>query len=177
MILAAVILPILDAFLGESFRVTSALFLILLFPPFADDFEHGSLSSPIFVTKGWMMEYLQDLIDHVVNVLLLVLPGIHDEWSSEADCLGSDTTGNFVQDIRKMIFGKHRMGRVVAVIVFKDEVLTFLGSLEDAGRASSEFRLDLMQNGEDVRSQQREDINLKSALQVLDDISKEGNLI
>ena len=79
--------------------------------------------------------------------------------------------------VGEVILGKHRVGRICAVIIVKDDVLFVLAALNDLRRASLEFVTDLLDQGDDERSHDGEDKDRKLLLELFDELGQNRNLL
>jgi len=84
------------------------------------------------------------------------------------------TIGTYVGE---MILGKHRVGRIRAFIIVKDDQLLILTALNDLGRTGIQLILDLANNRQNEWSDQREDKHVDLSLELFDKFGKHWDLL
>lgn len=82
--------------------------------PFLDNAEHLSVAFIPIIPDGRMVEYTADVVEDLVDWDVGMIPCVHHARCNVHENLGSDLTSRFVQNVGKVVLGKHGVGWVRA---------------------------------------------------------------
>lgn len=98
-------------------------------------------------------------------------------WRVATKGLGDPLESREYTYVGEVILGQHRVGWVTRVVIFEHNVLLSLAALNDLFGASLELAADLVDEGDNERSNEGEDEDGQLLLELLDDLGQDGNLL
>ena len=104
-----------------------------------------------------MEDTVNNAVEGSLNVNAFVIPGLDELRHDPFDSSTCDLAGRLIEDVGEMVLRKHRMGWVRGVVVTEDNMLLVHTSLNDFVRSGIELILDLIDEWNDVRGEERED--------------------
>lgn len=176
------IIAMLDTVSTELATKVIPLTLRLLLPPLLNNAEHDmtSVSGTVVanLTQGRMVE---DTVDYTIessgDIDVLVVPALDNLGNNPFQNSASNLSSRLIEDVREVILGEHRVGGIGRVVVVEDNQLLVATALDDFGRTSGELLLDLADDRQDERSEQREDKDVELLCELFKKVRQDGDLL
>lgn len=110
--------------------------------PLLDSFVHIAVYFASIISDRRVVKHSKDILKNLLHRYVWMLPGVNYAWCDVLKYTCRDLTSWFVENIRKVIFGKERVRGIRAMGIRPWFILVFTTCIDDSGTASFQLSRD-----------------------------------